>query len=164
MLDLNDALRHVHSMLRRLVRDNVVLVLDLDPSIERVRVDPGQLDQVVVNLVVNAGDAMPEGGTVTLSTRHTTLTDADRVEHPFVAPGEFVTLAVGDTGVGMDEATRARAFEPFFSTKPVGKGTGLGLSTVYGIVKQSGGYVWLTSQPGAGTTVTVCLPVAANAV
>jgi len=164
VLDLNDALRHVHSMLRRLVRDNVVLVLDLDPAIERVRVDPGQLDQVVVNLVVNAGDAMPEGGTVTLSTRNTTLTDADRVEHPFVAPGAFVILAVRDTGVGMDEATRARAFEPFFSTKPVGKGTGLGLSTVYGIVKQSGGYVWLTSEPDAGTAVTVCLPVAANPV
>ncbi len=164
VLDLNEALRGVHSMLRRLVRDNVVLVLDLDPGIDRVRVDPGQLDQVVVNLVVNAGDAMPGGGTVTVSTRNTTLAEADRVQHPFVAPGQFVTLTVRDTGIGMDESTRARAFEPFFSTKPVGKGTGLGLSTVYGIVKQSGGYVWLTSEPGAGTAVTVCLPVAANIV
>ena len=159
-VDLNDALRHVHALLRRLVRDNIVIILNLDPRIERVRVDPGQLDQVVVNLVVNSADALPDGGTISLKTSNTTLTHEDAAQYPYVIPGEFVSLIVKDNGTGMDEATRARAFEPFFTTKPVGKGTGLGLSTVYGIVKQSGGYVWVASASGAGTSVTVCLPVA----
>ena len=159
-VDLNEALRHVHAMLRRLVHDNVVIMLNLDPRIEHVRVDPGQLDQVVVNLVVNSADALPAGGTISLGTSNTTLTHEDAAQYPYVTPGEFVSLIVRDNGVGMDDATRARAFEPFFTTKPVGKGTGLGLSTVYGIVKQSGGYVWVASASGAGTMVTVCLPVA----
>ncbi|MGE5243674.1 MAG: ATP-binding protein [Betaproteobacteria bacterium] len=158
-LDVNGALRGIHSMLRRLTRENIVLVLDLDPGIPQVRVDPGQLDQVIVNLVINAGDAMPDGGTVTLSTGNRILTAADRGEHAYVQPGRYVSITVRDTGVGMDEATCARAFEPFFTTKPVGKGTGLGLSTVYGIVKQSGGFVWLTSASGQGTAATVCLPI-----
>jgi PAS domain S-box-containing protein len=162
-VDLNDALRNVHSMLRRLVRDQVVLIIDLDPRVKPVRVDPGQLDQVVINLVMNSGDAMPAGGTVTISTANVTLSDEDAGSRPYVRPGRYVSLTVKDTGEGMDEPTRARVFEPFFTTKPVGKGTGLGLSTVYGIVKQSGGYVWVTSAPGAGTAVQVCLPAAVSA-
>ena len=158
VLDLNDALRNVHTMLRRLVRENVVIILNLDPGIDRVRVDPGQLDQVIVNLVMNSGDAMPKGGTIAVSTSNKVLTDAHVMVHPYVRPGRFVSLEVVDTGTGMDAATVARAFEPFFTTKPTGKGTGLGLSTVYGIVKQSGGYVWLNSEQGRGTRVSVCLP------
>jgi signal transduction histidine kinase len=160
---LNDALRAVHSMLRHLVPARVVLVLDLDPNIERVLVDPGQLDQVIVNLVVNSVDAMPEAGTITITTAPLELTTADVEQHAYVVPGRYVALTVKDTGAGMDESTCARVFEPFFTTKAVGKGTGLGLSTVYGIVKQSGGYVWITSAPGAGTAVKICLPAAVEA-
>jgi PAS domain S-box-containing protein len=158
LVDLNEALRALHTMLRRLVRDKTVIMLDLDPGIARVRVDPGQLDQVIVNLIVNAADAMPEGGTVVLSTSNAVLTDQDVTQHPYVTPGDYVRVSVRDSGIGMDEATLARAFEPFFTTKAIGKGTGLGLSTVYGIVKQSGGYVWMASTPGAGTTVSIFLP------
>jgi PAS domain S-box-containing protein len=158
VLDLNEALHNVHSMLRRLVRENIVIVLNLDPAIDRVRVDPGQLDQVIVNLVMNSGDAMPKGGTISVSTSNRLLTDAHVKQYPYVRPGRFVSLEVADTGTGMDAATVARVFEPFFTTKPLGKGTGLGLSTVYGIVKQSGGYVWVHSEPDRGTTVNVCLP------
>jgi PAS domain S-box-containing protein len=162
VLDLNDALRNVHAMLRRVVRENVVIILNLDPAIDRVRVDPGQLDQVIVNLVTNSGDAMSKGGTIAVKTCNKELSDAHAMVYPYVRPGRFVSLEVADTGAGMDAATVARAFEPFFTTKPPGKGTGLGLSTVYGIVKQSGGYVWLQSEPGRGTTVNVCLPRVAD--
>jgi PAS domain S-box-containing protein len=158
VLDLNEALRNIHTLLRRLVRENIVIILNLDPGIDRVRVDPGQLDQVIMNLVMNSGDAMPKGGTIAVSTANKVLTDAHTKVHPYVRPGRFVSLEVVDTGTGMDAATVARAFEPFFTTKPQGKGTGLGLSTVYGIVKQSGGYVWVNSEPGRGTRVSVCLP------
>jgi PAS domain S-box-containing protein len=157
-VDLNEALRGVHPMLRRLVRENVVIMLDLAAGLSMVRVDPGQLDQVVLNLVVNANDAMPAGGSVTVTTSDAMLTEEDVARHRYVIPGKYVRLIVADTGIGMDDATVARVFEPFFTTKPVGKGTGLGMSTVYGIVKQSGGYVWVTSAPGAGTTVSVYLP------
>jgi signal transduction histidine kinase len=158
LLQLNDSLRAVHSMLLRLVPPRVGLMLDLHPRIEQVRVDPGQLDQVIVNLVVNSVDAMPVAGTITLSTASVDLTSADVEQYPYVVPGRYVALTVTDTGAGMDEAMCARVFEPFFTTKPVGKGTGLGLSTVYGIVKQSGGYVWITSTPNVGTAVRICLP------
>jgi signal transduction histidine kinase len=140
------------------VPPRVGLMLDLHPRIEHVKVDPGQLDQVIVNLVVNSVDAMAAAGTITLSTSSVDLTSADAERYPYVVPGRYVALTVQDTGAGMDEATCARAFEPFFTTKPVGKGTGLGLSTVYGIVKQSGGYVWITSKPNVGTAVRICLP------
>ncbi len=158
IVDINEAVRTAHSMLSRLVSANITFVLDLNPDVERVRVDPTQLDQVILNLVINAGDAMPDGGTLTISTSNVVLGAADVARHPYVVPGPYVSLKVADTGVGMDETTRARVFEPFFTTKPVGKGTGLGLSTVYGIVKQSGGYVWVTSRLRVGTTVQVCLP------
>jgi PAS domain S-box-containing protein len=158
ILDLNDALRNIHPMLRRLVRENIVIILNLDPDIARVRVDPGQLDQVIMNLAMNSGDAMPKGGTITVSTSNKALTDVDARMYAYVRPGRFVSLEVVDTGTGMDAATVARAFEPFFTTKPIGKGTGLGLSTVYGIVKQSGGYVWVHSELDRGTTVKIYLP------
>src|SRR5215467_2150487 len=153
VVDLNDALRSTHAMLRRLVRENIAIVLNLDPRIPPVRVDPGQLDQVIVNLVVNAADALPQGGTITLTAARTVMNE---VAPPDIAPGDYVALTVRDDGIGMDEETRSRAFEPFFTTKPLGKGTGLGLSTVYGIVKQSGARVWIDSRVGAGTAVTIC--------
>jgi two-component system, cell cycle sensor histidine kinase and response regulator CckA len=153
LLDLNDALRSVHAMLRRLVRENIAIVLNLDPRIPPVRVDPGQLDQVIVNLVVNAADALPQGGTITLTAARTVMNEGGP---PDIVPGDYVALTVRDDGTGMDEETRSRAFEPFFTTKPLGKGTGLGLSTVYGIVKQSGAHVWIDSKLGAGTAVTIC--------
>ncbi len=159
-VDMNASLRAMHSMLRRLVRENIFIVLDLDSTIGPVRVDQGQLDQVIINLVVNSSDAMPSGGTVTLKTANLQHEGGHIDTHPYVKPGAYATLTVKDTGTGMDEATRARVFEPFFSTKPVGKGTGLGLSTVYGIVQQSNGYVWIDSAVNVGTTVTVCLPSA----
>jgi signal transduction histidine kinase len=162
VLQLNDALRSVHSILRRLTPPRLVLMLDLDATIPPVRVDAGQLDQVMVNVVVNAVDAMPHSGTITVSTRRIELTERDVEQYPYVVPGQYVGLIVSDTGIGMDEATRARVFEPFFTTKPPGKGTGLGLSTVFGIVKQSGGYVWIASALGKGTTVTICLPAVEN--
>jgi PAS domain S-box-containing protein len=164
LVQLNESLRNVHTMLRRLTPPRVTLILDLDPRIERVQVDPGQLDQVIVNLVVNAVDAMPESGTITVTTASVELTSVDAEQHPYVSPGRYVALTVKDTGQGMDEATCARVFEPFFTTKPVGKGTGLGLSTVYGIIKQSGGYIWVTSALGAGTTVRICLPAVVETV
>jgi signal transduction histidine kinase len=121
-----------------------------------VRVDPGQIDQVIVNLVLNSAYAMPEGGTVTLTTANLDVVENDAAPPPHIHPGSYVMLVVRDNGVGMDEGTRMRAFEPFFTTKPLGKGTGLGLSTVYGIIKQSGGSVWIESEPNVGTSVTIC--------
>jgi len=163
LVSLNNALREIHAMLRRLVRENVTIVLDLDPRISHVRVDPGQIDQVIVNLVVNSAYALPEGGTISLTTSRLEIPQSDNM-HPYVLPGNYVSLIVKDDGSGMDEGTRARAFEPFFTTKPLGKGTGLGLSTAYGIIKQSGGYVWIDSEIGAGTAVTICFEAAGEVV
>jgi|SRR5665213_4565920 len=162
LVNLNDSLRGVHAMLRRIVRENVMIMSNLDPRIARVRVDPGQIDQVIVNLVLNSAYAMPDGGTISLSTADMEIVEGDNAARPYMSPGHYVALVVRDNGTGMDEGTRARAFEPFFTTKPLGKGTGLGLSTVYGIIKQSGGYVWIESQIGAGTAVTICFQAEAD--
>jgi PAS domain S-box-containing protein len=158
VLDLNDAVRAVEPMLRRLIGENVRLVVKLDSSVERLRADPGQLDQILVNLVVNARDAMPGGGTITVETGDAVFDEPYAIEHFEVTPGSYVLLAVSDTGQGMDSETRQHVFEPFFTTKEVGKGTGLGLATIYGIVRQAGGHIWLYSEPGRGTTFKLYFP------
>ena len=158
VIDLNAVLSGMDNMLRRMVGEDVDLVLLLTRTLIRVRADPGSIEQVVMNLVVNARDAMPTGGKLTIETSNVDLDEASAHSHPGVSPGPQVLLAVTDTGTGIDPLTLARVFEPFFTTKTVGKGTGLGLSTVLGIVQQSGGSVWVDSEPGHGTTVNVFLP------
>jgi len=147
----------VEQLLRRLIGEDVQLRTALAPDLGAVRADAAQLEQVLMNLAVNARDAMPDGGVLTIETRNVTLPAPDQRE-AFIQPGPYVLLLVADSGCGMDPETRRRAFEPFFTTKPPGQGTGLGLSTVYGIVKQSGGYILVDSEPGAGTRMRVYLP------
>lgn len=158
IVDLNEVIRAVEPMVRRVVREDIRVETALAAELWRVSVDPGQVEQVLLNLVLNAQDAMPGGGSLTIRTENRLLREGEAGGE--LRPGEYVLLAVADTGVGMDEETRRRAFEPFFTTKGVGEGTGLGLSTVYGIVKQSEGHVFLHSAPGRGTTVEVYLPKA----
>jgi len=157
-LDLNELLTDIDKLLRRLLGEDIDIVTKLDPKLGAVRADWGQLEQVVVNLAVNARDAMPGGGRLTIETRNAELDEAYTREHVPVRPGRYVMFALSDTGTGMSPETMAHMFEPFFTTKEAGKGTGLGLATVYGIVKQSGGYVWCYSELGHGTTFTVYLP------
>ncbi len=157
ILDLNEVLGEVDGMLRRTLGEDVTYEAERDPHLWRVQADPGQLQQVLLNLAVNARDAMPEGGVLRIATRNTSLRAANVPEIPKMAEGDYVLLEVSDTGHGMDAETLSHAFEPFFTTKERGKGTGLGLSTVYGIVKQSGGYVRIESEPGKGTRVLVYL-------
>ena len=160
ILDLNERLRDIGKLLRPLMGDDVeILIVSKSPSAV-VEADPGQLDQIVVNLAVNARDAMPRGGKFILETRATKFDEAFAEQHQAMPAGEYVVLAVSDTGAGMDEATVSRIFEPFFTTKEVGKGTGLGLATVYGIVKQSAGHILVYSEPGHGTTFKIYLPSA----
>jgi two-component system cell cycle sensor histidine kinase/response regulator CckA len=153
VLDLNELVNTVSRMLRRLISEDVQLVIRLAPDLGRVRVDPGQIEQVLVNLAVNARDAMPKGGRLTIETANVTV-----AAEPGSAPGPRVLLQVSDTGTGMDAETQARIFEPFFTTKARGKGTGLGLATVYGIVRQSGGHIGVDSTPGRGTVFRIHLP------
>ncbi len=158
VVDLREVVAELEPMLRRLIGEDVELRIELGPEPAVTLADPNQLGQVLMNLVVNARDAMPAGGQVTITAGPVTLDDAFVQGHLGAEPGRHAMLSVTDSGVGMDEATRSRVFEPFFTTKDPGKGTGLGLATVYGIVKQSGGNVWVESEPGAGTTVLVHLP------
>jgi CheY-like chemotaxis protein len=157
VLDMNSVVGTVEPMLRRLIGEDITITSSCAAR-GYVVADPGQLEQVLMNLVVNARDAMPQGGPITIETRNVDLDEHYSSEHAPVVPGRYVMLAVGDTGVGMSRDTKEHAFDPFFTTKEAGKGTGLGLATVYGIVKQSGGYVWIYSEPGLGTTVKIYFP------
>jgi PAS domain S-box-containing protein len=158
VLNLNQVVEEVAKLLGRLIGEDIALTTILEPSLGSVRADPVQIEQVLLNLTINSRDAMPRGGKITLETRNTTRTEPLAGLHFAVPPGEYVLLSVRDTGNGMDAETQSRVFEPFFTTKETGKGTGLGLSTVYGIVKQSAGYILVDSELNRGTIFDIYLP------
>jgi two-component system, cell cycle sensor histidine kinase and response regulator CckA len=158
VVDVNAIIEDMERLLRPLIGENIDLVTDMAADAVHTRADAGQLEQVLMNLVVNSKDAMPDGGRIAIKTQNITLDDSHRGDKAFIRPGEYVMISVSDDGAGMDKETQSRIFEPFFTTKEKGKGTGLGLSTVYGIVKQSGGYVMVESEPECGTTFVIYLP------
>jgi two-component system, cell cycle sensor histidine kinase and response regulator CckA len=164
VVNINTTVADLNKMIARVIGADIELRTELAGGLGCVRVDPGQLEQVILNLIVNARDAMPGGGVLTLRTEHWNLTEDDAARAPYrVVPGPYVRLTVKDTGFGMSESVLSQVFEPFFTTKPRGKGSGLGLSTAYGIVKQSSGYIWISSNPGRGTTIEIYLPRVADA-
>ncbi|MGH9764447.1 MAG: ATP-binding protein, partial [Blastocatellia bacterium] len=164
VVDLNSIVKEAESILRRLIGEDIELVTSLAPAIAPVRADPTQIEQIIMNLAVNARDAMPEGGKLTIETDNVVLDRSYTSRLPEAAHGDYVMLTVADTGHGMNDEIQSHIFEPFFTTKEMGKGTGLGLSTVYGIVKQAGGHLDLWSAPGAGATFKIYLPPFAGSV
>lgn len=164
VININTIVEGMGKMLQRLIGEDIRMSLEMAADIGHVKVDPGLIEQVILNLAVNARDAMPVGGRLTIETRNMELDESFSRRHISVTPGSYVMLAVSDTGTGMDEATRQRIFEPFFTTKEKGKGTGLGLSMVYGIVKQNNGSIWVHSEPGQGAAFSIYLPRIAEAV
>jgi signal transduction histidine kinase/CheY-like chemotaxis protein len=162
VMDMNGVVSELGKMLPRLIGEHIEYTFLPDPKLAPVKADPGQIEQVVLNLAVNARDAMPRGGKLSVRTANISIDQAEAAKRPPMTPGQYILLSVSDTGHGMDEATKAHIFEPFFTTKEIGKGTGLGLATVYGVVKQSGGFIWVDTTPGVGTTFEIYLPQAAG--